>query len=265
MSIYDKAMLISENELSPLGFSEGIEIGLKELKNQEVISNKQVDGLSGLMVSIDKELAIDNMVGTGYGRQLLPFPKEQIYSEILCHGLGSHYFFPNTRTVLDIGGQDTKAIQVDESGMVTSFNMNDRCAAGCGRFLGYIADQLSIGVGELSDLAFKADRLIKISSTCTVFAGAEVKAKLALGEKRENLVFSLETAMAKRAMSLIARSKGIFNEFTFSGGVAKNKSMVSILRDLVSENYGDDIKINVSPESIFAGSLGAALFAKRKG
>lgn len=265
MTIYDKGILISENELSPLGFSEGVDIGINELKYRDSVNDEEVHSLRSAVENIDRELAIDTKVGTGYGRQLLPFPKEQIYSEILCHGLGSHYFFPSTRTVLDIGGQDTKAIQIDQTGMVTSFNMNDRCAAGCGRFLGYIADQLSIGVVELSDLAFKADKLIKISSTCTVFAGAEVKAKLALGEKRENLVFSLETAMAKRAMSLIARSKGIFNEFTFSGGVAKNQSMVSILGDLVQKHYGKGIKMNVSPDSIFAGALGAALFAKRKG
>jgi benzoyl-CoA reductase subunit A len=265
MTIYDKGILISENELSPLGFSEGVEIGINDLRYKELVNDEQVHSLRSIVDDIDRDLTIDNRVGTGYGRQLLPFPKEQIFSEILCHGLGSHYFFPNTRTVLDIGGQDTKAIQIDENGMVISFNMNDRCAAGCGRFLGYIADQLSVGVVELSDLAFAADKLIKISSTCTVFAGAEVKAKLSLGETRENLVFSLETAMAKRAMSLIARSKGVFNEFTFSGGVAKNQSMVSILGGLVEKHYGKDIKMNVSPDSIFAGALGAALFAKRKG
>jgi benzoyl-CoA reductase subunit A len=90
---------------------------------------------------VKEEIHIANMVGTGYGRALLPFPEDCIMSEILCHAYGAHAIFPNTRTVLDIGGQDTKAIQVDKHGLVTSFHMNDRCAAGCGRYLGYIADE----------------------------------------------------------------------------------------------------------------------------
>lgn len=263
VSVYDKAIIRSENEVTPLSLSEGIEIGLKEQRDKKALDDTQAGIIMKIMNKIDKEIVIDSMVGTGYGRQLLPFPKENIYSEILCHGLGSHHLFPNTRTVLDIGGQDTKAIQVNESGMVTSFNMNDRCAAGCGRFLGYIADQLSIGVQDLSEVASKAKKVIKISSTCTVFSGAEMRSKLNLGERREDLVLSLEHAMAKRAMSLIARSGGVSNEFTFSGGVAKNQSMVTIFDNLVKEHYGD-IKMNVSPNSIYAGALGAALFAKRK-
>ena len=94
-----------------------------------------------IMFVANMEIHIANMVGTGYGRALLPFPEKCIKSEILCHAFGAHAVFPNTKTVLDIGGQDTKAIQVDSHGLVTSFHMNDRCAAGCGRYLGYIADE----------------------------------------------------------------------------------------------------------------------------
>ena len=104
-------------------------------------------------------------VGTGYGRQRMPFPKEWIRSEILCHGLGAHAMFPDTATVLDIGGQDTKAIQVDDQGIVTSFQMNDRCAAGCGRYLGYIADEMNLGLHELGPLAQKSTYRVKINST----------------------------------------------------------------------------------------------------
>ncbi|MFQ5694135.1 MAG: BadF/BadG/BcrA/BcrD ATPase family protein, partial [Nitrospinota bacterium] len=98
---------------------------------------------------LDVELEEVFVVGTGYGRVTLPFPKEQIRSEILCHGLGAHMMYPDTRTVLDIGGQDTKAIQVDADGIVENFQMNDRCAAGCGRYLGYIADEMNMGLHEL--------------------------------------------------------------------------------------------------------------------
>ncbi|MFO0932262.1 MAG: BadF/BadG/BcrA/BcrD ATPase family protein [Planctomycetota bacterium] len=201
-------------------------------------------------------------VGTGYGRSRLPFPKEQIRSEILCHGLGAHAMFPLTRTVLDIGGQDTKAIQVDERGIVTSFQMNDRCAAGCGRYLGYIADEMNLGLHELGPLAQSSTRSVRINSTCTVFAGAELRERLSLGEKREDILAGLHRAIVLRAMSLLARSGGVKDQFTFTGGVAKNPAAVKALRSLVTENYGE-LRMNISPDSIYTGALGAALFALR--
>jgi benzoyl-CoA reductase subunit A len=200
--------------------------------------------------------------GTGYGRNTLPFAKEEIRSEILCHGLGAHAMFPATRTVLDIGGQDTKAIQVDDNGIVTSFQMNDRCAAGCGRYLGYIADEMNVGVHELGPLACKSNRPVRINSTCTVFAGAEFRERLSLGEKREDILAGLHRAIILRAMSLIARSGGASDEFTFTGGVARNEAAVRALRTLIHENYGE-VVINISPDSIYTGALGAALFARR--
>jgi benzoyl-CoA reductase subunit A len=203
-----------------------------------------------------------NTVGTGYGRLTLPFAREQIRSEILCHGLGAHYMFPQTRTVLDIGGQDTKAIQVDGQGIVTGFQMNDRCAAGCGRYLGYIADEMSIGVHELGPLALQSQKPVKINSTCTVFAGAELRELMSLGEKREDILAGLHRAIVLRAMSLLARSGGVASEFTFTGGVARNQAVTGALRDLVFENYGE-MTINISADSIFTGAVGAALFAKR--
>jgi benzoyl-CoA reductase subunit A len=201
-------------------------------------------------------------VGTGYGRATLPFPKEQIRSEILCHGLGAHAMFDKTRTVLDIGGQDTKAIQVDGSGIVTSFQMNDRCAAGCGRYLGYIADEMNLGLHELGPMACASTRPVRINSTCTVFAGAELRERLSLGEKREDILAGLHRAIILRAMSLLARSGGVGDEFTFTGGVAKNPAAVAALTALVHENYGD-LTMNISPNSIYTGALGAALFARR--
>ena len=199
--------------------------------------------------------------GTGYGRQRLPFPKEAVRSEILCHGRGAHRVFPETRTVLDIGGQDTKAIQVNEFGVVTSFQMNDRCAAGCGRYLGYIADELNIGLHELGPLALRAQRKIKVNSTCTVFAGAELRERLALGQQREDILAGLHRSIILRALSLLARSGGIQDEFTFTGGVCKNPMATKILGEMVVENYGDEIQLNIHPDSIYMGALGAALFA----
>jgi benzoyl-CoA reductase subunit A len=201
-------------------------------------------------------------VGTGYGRARLPFSKEHIRSEILCHGLGAHVMYPGTATVLDIGGQDTKAIQVDPAGIVESFQMNDRCAAGCGRYLGYIADEMNMGLHELGPLAMKSTKTIRINSTCTVFAGAELRDRLSLGDKREDIMAGLHRAIVLRAMSILARSGGIRDEFTFTGGVAKNEAAVKALVQLVEENYGQ-LTLNINPDSIYTGALGGATFAYR--
>ena len=202
------------------------------------------------------------VVGTGYGRARLPFSKEHVRSEILCHGLGAHVMYPRTATVLDIGGQDTKAIQVDADGLVVSFQMNDRCAAGCGRYLGYIADEMNMGLHELGPMAMKSTKTIRINSTCTVFAGAELRDRLSLGDKREDIMAGLHRAIILRAMSILARSGGIRNEFTFTGGVAKNEAAVKALNQLVHENYGD-LTLNINPDSIYTGALGGATFAWR--
>lgn len=211
---------------------------------------------------LDTEMEETYIVGTGYGRARLPFSKEHIRSEILCHGLGAHVMYPGTATVLDIGGQDTKAIQVDPAGIVESFQMNDRCAAGCGRYLGYIADEMNMGLHELGPLAMQSTKSIRINSTCTVFAGAELRDRLALGDKREDIMAGLHRAIILRAMSILARSGGIRDQFTFTGGVAKNEAAVKALTDLVEENYGR-LTLNINPDSIYTGALGGATFAWR--
>jgi benzoyl-CoA reductase subunit A len=161
--------------------------------------------------------------------------------------------FPRTRTVLDIGGQDTKAIQVDDQGVATNFQMNDRCAAGCGRYLGYVADELNISLDDLGPLALKAVRTVAVSSTCTVFAGAELRERLELGERREDILAGLHRAIVLRAMSLLARSGGVAEEFTFTGGVARNPAVVKELRSLVVENYGERT-MNIHQDSIYMGA-----------
>jgi len=220
-------------------------------------SEKQINEIGSL------SLEPTDYIGTGYGRQLLPFDERHIKSEILCHAMGAHACFPKTRTVLDIGGQDTKAIQVDSNGLVTSFQMNDRCAAGCGRYLGYIADEMNISVGELGPLAMKADFETNICSTCTVFAGAELREHLNLGEKKENILAGLHKAIVERAFSLLARSGGVRDQFTFTGGVARNQAVVKYVSGMVAKNYGQ-LTINTHPDSIFMGALGAALFSARR-
>jgi len=263
LGIYDKSILSVENHVPTTFLHDLIEHALQRTLQQERAADPVRRMLQrDVRAVVDSPLTEVVTVGTGYGRARLPFPKEHIRSEILCHGLGAHATFAETRTVLDIGGQDTKAIQGDEHGIVTSFQMNDRCAAGCGRYLGYIADEMNLGLHELGPLAMEAKRAIKINSTCTVFAGAELRDRLATGQRREDILLGLHRAIILRAMSLLARSGGVHDEFTFTGGVAKNEAAVHALRELVEENYGER-KINISSDSIYTGALGAAIFALR--
>jgi len=286
MTIFDKSITPVENEIIPLEFAslvheamEMIREKYKGLADREAPEGMTFDAELRLLTGnvaqatdtvrrhIDRiaaqEIEIDNMVGTGYGRALLPFPKESIRSEILCHAYGAHACFPMTRTVLDIGGQDTKAIQVDPQGLVTSFQMNDRCAAGCGRYLGYIADELGITLNELGAIATQTDHEATICSTCTVFAGAELRELQNLGVPRADILGGLHKAIVTRAMSLVSRSGGVRNEFTFTGGVARNPAVLKYVSAFVKENYGADVTINIHHDSIFMGALGAAMFARR--
>jgi len=287
MITYDKSITPVENELTNYAFKDLVfeaieilngkyaEVADSSSENTSMLFDAEINLLQGNYIKVSDsllqhikqisamEIAIANMVGTGYGRALLPFAQESIKSEIMCHAFGAHAVFPKTRTVLDIGGQDTKAIQVDSQGLVTSFHMNDRCAAGCGRYLGYIADEFNISLNELGPLALEADKEVNICSTCTVFAGAEVRELLNVGEKRSDILAGLHKAIVMRAMSLIARSGGVNNEFTFTGGVARNKAVLNYVSSMVLNSYGKDITINVHPDSIFMGALGGAMFARR--
>ncbi len=264
LNSYDKAIIDVENRPPSGGLNEQFRRALARIlaADEAVLERAAGDVRATIETSLGLDLEESYLVGTGYGRVTLPFSKEHIRSEILCHGLGAHLMYPGTRTVLDIGGQDTKGIQVDDQGIVTSFQMNDRCAAGCGRYLGYIADEMNMGLHELGPMAMKSERPARINSTCTVFAGAELRDRLSLGEKREDIVAGLHRAIILRAISIISRSGGVTEEFTFTGGVAKNEAAVRELRKVVKENYGD-VSININPDSIFTGALGAAEFARR--
>ena len=260
LNVYDKSIIAVENRPPSGDMSDKFLRAMRWVLSEEGDDRHGVGNLIRRVLDIDLEETY--LVGTGYGRVTLPFSKEHIRSEILCHGLGAHMMYPGTRTVLDIGGQDTKGIQVDAAGIVENFQMNDRCAAGCGRYLGYIADEMKIGLHELGPMAMQAKKTVRINSTCTVFAGAELRDRLALGEDRADILAGLHRSIILRAMSIIARSGGINDQFTFTGGVAKNAAAVRELRKLVAENYGE-MTINIDPDSIYTGSLGAATFAHR--
>jgi len=263
LNIYDRSIIEVENRI----YTETTNQKLRSALDRAFANLPQLADVSAAVrAEVEGALAVDleetYIIGTGYGRARLPFSKEHIRSEILCHGLGAHVMYEDTRTVLDIGGQDTKAIQVDDAGIVESFQMNDRCAAGCGRYLGYIADEMNVGLHELGPIAMKSTRQVRINSTCTVFAGAELRDRLSLGEDRSDILAGLHRAIILRAMSILSRSGGIRDQFTFTGGVANNEAAVSALRALIQENYGD-LTINIDPDSIYTGALGGATFAQR--
>ena len=263
LNVYDKSIIEVENRPPAGALSEKFRGALARVLAADKSLTQGADNVHKIIeTSLGVDLEESYLVGTGYGRVTLPFSKEHIRSEILCHGLGAHMMYPKTRTVLDIGGQDTKAIQVDPHGIVESFQMNDRCAAGCGRYLGYIADEMNMGLHELGPLAMKSTKTVRINSTCTVFAGAELRDRLSLGEKREDIMAGLHRSIILRAMSILARSGGVKDQFTFTGGVAKNEAAVKALKELVTENYGE-LTLNINPDSIYTGALGGATFAWR--
>jgi len=193
------------------------------------------------------------VVGTGYGRYKVTFGDDQV-TEISCHARGAIELFPGTRTVLDIGGQDTKAIRIGPEGQVLDFSMNDKCAAGTGRFLGAASYALELPLSELGPLALKATNPVRITTTCTVFAESEIISHLAKGRLPEDVLMGMHQSIASRCATLVRRV-GLESEVTFTGGVSRNVAMPALLAEILG------CGLNVSPEAQFVGALGAALFA----
>jgi predicted CoA-substrate-specific enzyme activase len=161
---------------------------------------------------------INYVVGTGYGRFKVTSGDAQI-TEISCHARGAHFFFPSTRTVIDMGGQDTKAIRISPEGEVVDFAMNDKCAAGTGRFLGTSAEVLGLSLDELGPLALKSTEPVRMTSVCTVFVESDIMSYLAQKKTVENILGGVHRAIATRTSSLVRRV-GIEEEVSFTGGVA---------------------------------------------
>lgn len=193
------------------------------------------------------------VIGTGYGRYKVSFGDKQV-TEISCHGRGAAHMFPGTCTVIDMGGQDSKAIRVKPDGEIIDFCMNDKCAAGTGRFLGAAAKALGMTLDDLGPTALKSNKPVRISTTCTVFAEAEVLSWLGKGKTVEDILWGVHKSIATRSFGLLRRV-GVVDQITFTGGVANNAGMIKALEEIL------DKKLNVSKDSHFMGALGAALFA----
>jgi predicted CoA-substrate-specific enzyme activase len=196
------------------------------------------------------------VVGTGYGRYNISFGNAQL-TEISCHARGAHFVCPTTRTVIDMGGQDAKAISVGSDGQVLDFVMNDKCAAGTGRFLANAADVMGIRLDEVGPLSLRATRAVKIATVCTVFVESDILSYLAQGKKAEDILGGVHLAIAKRTLSL-ARRVPLEPDITMTGGVARNVGMVHALEEVLGT------KMQVSPDAHFMGAIGAAVFALEK-
>jgi predicted CoA-substrate-specific enzyme activase len=197
--------------------------------------------------------AVGYVVGTGYGRYKVTFGDAQI-TEITCHARGAHHVYPGTRTVIDMGGQDTKAIKVAPDGSVVDFSMNDKCAAGTGRFLSAAAEVIGVGLDDIGRLSLDARSPVRLTSVCTVFVESDIMSYLAQRKTVEDILGGVHKAIATRTMALVRRV-GVEDEVSFTGGVSRNVGMVRALEAVLGR------PLNVSPEGHFMGALGAALFA----
>ncbi|MCL4434058.1 MAG: acyl-CoA dehydratase activase [Actinobacteria bacterium] len=256
-----------------MSYAAGVDVGSTQTKaiiideDQRIVGRALIDTGANVTIAAEhayevalrdgdiheEKEAVGFIVGTGYGRYKVTFGDTQT-TEISCHGRGAVHMFPATRTVLDMGGQDTKAIKVNPNGEILDFSMNDKCAAGTGRFLGAASTALEIPLDELGPTSLRSERPVKISTTCTVFAESEILSWLGKGKKVEDILFGVHQSVAGRALGLLRRV-GIEQDVAFTGGVARNIGMVKALEELLG------FPIYVSEESHFMGALGAALFA----
>lgn len=254
-----------------MAYAAGVDVGSTQTKaviideHMNIVSRGLIDTGANVVKAAENVFAValeearlderevEYIVGTGYGRYRVTFGNTQV-TEISCHGRGAVHMFPGTRTVVDMGGQDTKAIRVSQTGEIVDFCMNDKCAAGTGRFLGAAAVALEIPLGELGDTALRSTKPIRITTTCTVFAESEVLSWLGKGKKVEDILWGVHQSIASRSASLVRRVS-MEPEITFTGGVTRNPAMIAALEEKL------ETRLNVSEESHFMGALGAALFA----
>jgi len=222
--------------------------------NSKTAAEKAID--TALEEASLKRSDLDYIVATGYGRVSIDFADKRI-TEITCHGRGAYNLNPDVRTVIDIGGQDSKVICLNESGKVLDFTMNDKCAAGTGRFLEVMAQALEVELSGLADLSDQAESTVSISSMCTVFAESEVVSLIARGLPREDIARGLHQAIADRTAGMVNRV-GLQEAVMITGGVARNRAVVKALNEKLKT------KIIVPEEPQIAGALGAALLAEEE-
>jgi predicted CoA-substrate-specific enzyme activase len=199
---------------------------------------------------------IRHAVSTGYGREIVPFSNSTV-TEITCHARGVKHLFPEVHTLIDIGGQDSKVIGIDERGGVSDFVMNDKCAAGTGRFLEVMAAALETEIGKLGDLSLRSEKQVKVSSMCTVFAESEVISLLSKECSKADIAAGIHDAIARRITGMVGQI-GMREKVAMVGGVAKNTGVVRSLEKLLGTAF------LIPEEPQITGALGAAIIAKER-
>ena len=254
MSIYTLGIDIGSTASKCVMLADGKEIVAKSLISVGA-------GTSGPQRAIDEVLESAGrkreemafVLATGYGRNSLMNYADKQMSELSCHAKGAHFLFPEVHTVIDIGGQDVKILQI-EDGIMTNFAMNDKCAAGTGRFLDVMARVLEVDVKDLGRLGAMSTKYVGISSTCTVFAESEVISQLSMGTDKCDIINGIHKSVAGRVAGLAHRI-GVRDQVVMTGGVAQNQGVVKALQDELGH------EIHTSPLTQYNGALGAALFA----
>lgn len=242
----------------------GIDIGSRFIK-AALLENRELAAFKTVETSFDPlerckkildEMSADNVIATGYGRHLLEVHADiRTITEIKAFARGARMMFPSCRTIIDIGGQDTKVISLGEAGRVKKFEMNDRCAAGTGKFVEIMAKALGYGMGEFGAISPEGRAEIQINSMCTVFAESEVISLITKGADREDIAFALHRSVANRVASM-ARRSAVEDEVIFAGGCARN----ALIRKLLEKGLERKIRVAQNPE--ITGALGAALYAQ---
>ncbi|MCK4824968.1 2-hydroxyglutaryl-CoA dehydratase [bacterium] len=218
----------------------------------KLIADKVVEqALDKAKLSVNK---FDYVVSTGWGRHSVPFADRAV-TEIICHGKGAKFLIPSTRTVVDIGGQDSKVISLDENGNVNNFVMNDKCAAGTGRFLEVMANVLEVPLEKMGEISLSSQNPCSISSTCTVFAETEMVFLRAEGKERDDLIAGIHNSVASRVY-VLGKSLGYIKDIVFTGGVAKNIGVKIAFERLIG------MEMLLPEESQIVGAIGAALIAQ---
>jgi predicted CoA-substrate-specific enzyme activase len=221
--------------------------------------DRQQSGEKTLKMALDKvgktHADIDYIVSTGYGRRA--FKADKAMPEIICHAKGTRALFPKARTIIDIGGQDSKVIQLDEAGLVAKFEMNDKCAAGTGRFLEVLTERiLNLPIEELGPLALKSKNPCTLSSVCTVFAESEVLSLLSEHKARADIAYGISRAIARRVIGMGRGQVDYREPIIFSGGVARNVGVVKAIEEELGK------KVITPEEPQITAALGAALLAR---
>ena len=244
-SLTGKALVLEDGEIRAWDL---ILTGPDSARTGEEVTRRTL-GKAGLTLD-----DMDFVISTGYGRIVIPFAHKNV-SEISCHAKGAHFLFPSVRTILDMGGQDCKAIHCGENGKVTDFVMNDKCAAGAGRCLGIVSELVGVPLEEIGELSLEGGDGVPISSTCVVFARSEILGYLRKGVPRSRILAGACRSLTSRVTGLLKRV-GVEEDFVISGGIAKN---VGVVRRL-EEKLGLEAHICFEPQIL--GALGAAIFGR---